>query len=121
MALLLAMLAVTATCTPSASLANAGPERVRAYFDAINARNEAAIGRFLLPGATYSNPQVQGIPLAEVMTMLVATPEAERLDVVEATASPSGVLVRTRTPSGSTASALVQVDGGCIRRFSQAP
>ena len=101
MSLLLALMAVTATCQPGSSSADTGPQRLRAYFAAINARDEVAIGRFLAPGATYANHRGQRLPLAEVMTSFVDTPEAERLDVIEATARGGVVLVRTRTPSGS--------------------
>lgn len=119
MSLLLALMAVTATCQPNPSAAGAAPPRVRAYFAAINARDEAAIGAFLMPGATYESPRGQLMLLAEVMTSLVATPEAERLDVTEATARGGGVFVRTRTPSGSEASAAVRFEGGCLAEFVQ--
>ena len=119
MSLLIALMSVSATCNPDPSLAGAGPRRVRAYFAAINARDESAIGRFLMPGATYSNARVRRMPLAEVMTSLVATPEAERLDVIEATARGDRVFLRTRTPSGSQASATVRLDGGCLAEFVQ--
>lgn len=115
----LALAAVTATCTPDPSLAETGPERVRAFIEAVNGRDPAAIGRFIKPGATYANAQVSGMPLPEVMEMLLAAPNAERLDVVEAMTEGSGVRLRTRTPSGSTASALVQLDGGCVTAFRQ--
>ncbi len=120
MSLLLAALAVTATCAPDPSLgAAAAPGRVRAYIAAINARDEAAVGRFLAPGATFSNPQVQGIPLADVMTQLIATPQAEPLEVIEASLEGERVLLRTRTPSGTTATAMVHLNGGCVRAFNQ--
>lgn len=120
MSLLLALMSVTATCTPDPALAGAGPERVRAYIAAINRRDEAAIGRFLKPGATYSAPRIDPLPLAEVMTSLVATPDAEALEVVEATARGDGVILRTRTAtSGAAARATVRLDGGCVSRFAQ--
>jgi hypothetical protein len=119
MSLLLALLSVTATCTPDPTRAGAGPERVRAYIAAINARDEAAIGRFITPDATFSPPGGAPMPLAEVMTGLLETPGAERLDVIEATAREDGVILRTRSASGSPASAVVRIDGGCIWRFTQ--
>lgn len=119
MSLLLALMSVTATCTPDPALADAGPRRLRDYIAAINTRDEVAIGRFLAPNATFSMPNVDPMPLAEVMTQTVGTPEAERLEVVEATARGDTVVLRTRTPSGATASAAVRLDGGCIRQFTQ--
>ncbi len=119
MSLLLALLSVTATCTPDPARAGAGPARVRAYIAAINARDEAAIGRFITRDATYAGPGMEPMPLADVMTGLLETPGAERLDVTEATASGDGVILRTRSASGAPARALVQIDGGCIWRFTQ--
>jgi len=120
MSLLLAMFAVTATCTPNPALANAGPQRVRAYFAAINSRDEAAIGRFIRAGALYTSPAVEeGMPLAEVMTLMLDTPEAEQLEVTQAQVQNGDVHVRTRTPGGATASANVRLDGGCVTRFAQ--
>jgi hypothetical protein len=115
----LALAAVTATCTPDPSLAQAGPERVRAFIDAVNSRDPAAIGRFIKPGASYANAQVSGMPLTYVMRRLLEAPNAERLDVAEAVTEGTGVRLRTRTPSGSTASAIIQLDGGCIAAFRQ--
>ncbi len=119
MSLLLALMSVTATCTPDPALAAAGPQRVRAFIAAINARDEARIGHHLAPGATYSGSGVDAIPLAAVMTDLVATPEAERLDVIGAEARGDDVVLRTRSASGVGASAIVRLDRGCIRRFAQ--
>lgn len=120
MHLLLALLPVAATCVPDAALAGEGAIRVRAYFVAINARDADAVGRFLRPGATYSRPGLEALPLAGVMTQLLETPQAERLDVVEATARGDRVFVRTQTfPSGTRASATVLFDGGCVSRFVQ--
>lgn len=122
MSLLFALAAVTASCSPNPSLAAAaGAERVRAYFAAINAKDAAAIGRFLAPGAIYSNPQVPGMSLADVMNMLLSAPTVMQLEVTEVRAQEDGILVRTRASDGSTAGAVVRLDGGCIRTFTQTP
>ncbi len=120
MHLLLALLSVTATCTPDPALAARGPERVRAYFAAINARDAAAIGRFIRPGTTFSMPGIAGLPLDEVMTGFIETPQAEQLEVVETRADGDQVTVRTlAVPSRTPASATVRLDGGCVSRFVQ--
>ncbi|HTU10228.1 MAG TPA: hypothetical protein VMG08_04950 [Allosphingosinicella sp.] len=120
MSLLLALLSVTATCTPSPALADAGPERVRAYFAAINNRDGPAIGRFIRAGAVFTGPNLaEGMPLADVMTLMLDIPEAQRLEVTEARMRDGDIYVQTRTPSGATASANVRLDGGCISRFAQ--
>ncbi len=120
MHLLIAVLSITASCTPDPSLAARGPERVRGYFAAINARDAAAIGRFIRPGATFSMPGVPGLPLDEVMAGFIGTPEAEQLEVVEARADGDRVAVRTLAiPSRTPASATVRLDGGCVSRFIQ--
>ena len=111
--------AVTASCTPNPSLSGAGPERVRAYFAAINARDEAAIGRFLAPGATYHNPQVSGMALSAVMDMLLAAPDAMQLEVVGVTDQGGEIQVRTRASDGTPGAARVTLEGGCIRTFFQ--
>jgi hypothetical protein len=119
MSLLLAMLAVTAACAPDPSLADAGPQRVRAYFAAVNSRDEAAIGRFIKPGAVYSNPEADGLPLAEVMAQVAELPAEFRLEVVETTVRDGAVFVRTRAIDGSPATATVWLEGGCVIRFVQ--
>ncbi len=119
MSLMLAMLAVTATCMPDPALANAGPQRVRAYFAAINSRDEAAIGRFIRPGALYSRPGVDRISLAEVMTEVAGLPAEFRLEVVETMIRDGAVFLRTRATDGSAATATVWLEGGCVSRFAQ--
>jgi len=119
MSLLLNLLSVIASCTPSPALEERKPEQIRAFISAINARDEAAVGNFLAPGATYSNREVQGISLPTVMTDLISNPAAERLDIVAVTTQDDAVLLRTRTPSGSIAMAVVRLSGGCIRTFHQ--
>ncbi|HTU10229.1 MAG TPA: hypothetical protein VMG08_04955 [Allosphingosinicella sp.] len=118
MSLLLALLAVTATCTPDPALAEAGPQRVRDYIAAINARDQAATGRFIKAGAVYSSPVVAAEPLAEVITRLLEAPNADRLDVVEATPRGAAVYLRTFTAGGRSGRALVELDGGCVTRFT---
>jgi len=118
MTLLLALLSVTATCTPDPALANAGPQRVRDYIAAINTRDAAAVGRFIKPGAVYSSPVVASDTLVNVLAQLLELPDAEPLEVVEASLYGGGVFLRTRTRSNQSGRAIVELDGGCVTRFT---
>jgi len=118
MSLLLFLLPVTAACTPDPALADAGPQRVRDYIAALNARDAAATGRFLKSGAVYSSPDVAAAPLDEVLTRLLEMRDAEPMQVIEATPRGGGVYLRTFTRSNATGRALVELDRGCITRFT---
>jgi hypothetical protein len=118
MSLLLALLSVTATCTPDPALADTGPQRVRDYIAAINARDPVATGRLIKPGAVYSSPVIAAESLADVLTRLLAMPNADRLDVIEAVPRGGGVFLRTFTASGASGRAIVELDGGCVTRFT---
>ncbi|MES2442556.1 MAG: hypothetical protein V4574_06965 [Pseudomonadota bacterium] len=118
MSLTLALLAVTATCTPGPA-AKPDVETVRAFIGAINARDEVAMGRFVKADATFAHaPGEATMKLTDILSMLVASNDHGQIDIVDVTSTADGIAVRTKTGDREMNSTL-RLEGGCIVAMGQ--
>ena len=113
MSVVLAMLAVTATCVPSDSPKLTKLETASAFFEAFNKGDHAAMGALIKPDARMvMGSEGDTLPLAELLSNI---PAGARLEVKEMKLDDAGnVIVRTHSSDGTDATGLIKLEGGCI-------
>jgi hypothetical protein len=112
MSVVLAMLAVTATCVPSDNPKLTKLETASAFFDAFNKGDHAAMGALIKPGALMVMAPGDSLELAGLLSNI---PAGARLEVKEMTFDDAGnVVVRTHSSDGTDATGMIKLEGGCI-------
>lgn len=116
MSLVLGMLAVTATCVPSANPPLTKLEAAAAFFEAFNKSDQAAMGSLIKPGARLVMGPGDSLDLAD---MLGNIPAGARLEVKEMKLDDAGnVVIRTLSSDGHDATGIIKFDGGCIAEMA---
>ena len=112
MSLMVAMLAVTATCVPSDNPKLTKLETASAFFDAFNKGDHAAMGALIKPDTRMVMGPGDSLPLDALLSNI---PAGARLEVKEMKFDDAGnVLVRTHSSDGTDATGLIKLEGGCI-------
>ena len=116
MSVVLAMLAVTATCVPSDQPKLTKLETANAFFTAFNAHDQATLGSLLKPGARIVMGPNDSLELADLLGQM---PAEAKLEVVSVTLNDAGdVVARTKGNDGHENIGIMKIEGGCIAQLS---
>lgn len=112
MSVVLAMLAVTASCVPTDKPKLTRLETAAAFFTALNSQDHATLGTLIKPGARLVMGPDDSLDLAELLGMMPpdAKLEAKSMALDEA----GNVVVKTLSSDGTAATGLLKIEGGCI-------
>jgi hypothetical protein len=112
MSVVLAMLAVTASCVPSDNPKLTKLETAAAFFTALNSQDHATLGALIKPGARLVMGPDDSLDLAELLGMM---PADAKLEAKSMTLDDAGnVVVKTRSSDGTDATGLIRIEGGCV-------
>ncbi|MCW3849189.1 hypothetical protein OF829_18270 [Sphingomonas sp. LB-2] len=116
MSLVLAMLAVTATCVPSDAPKLTKLEVATGFFAAFNGGDQAGMGSFIKPGALMIRGPGESMELASLLSNV---PPDARIEVTDMKLDDAGnVVVHSRDDQGHETMGMIKLEGGCISEIS---